>query len=145
MRSLQESVLFPKLFPEINLLEDEDRRHQVFVSAMRKCKPTDSVAVVMFLLTTGFLIYSYRAAWDEHRFLYLSLLVIVFAFGSSITALFIHAKAIRITLRSNLNRFGIPICVACGYRLEGATSGRCPECGESRSTEEIRDPSDTPR
>ena len=36
-------------------------------------------------------------------------------------------------LREELRRIGIPVCLACGYRLRGLQpqSGRCPECGSS--------------
>ncbi|MGE0479252.1 MAG: hypothetical protein AB7Q17_02150 [Phycisphaerae bacterium] len=33
------------------------------------------------------------------------------------------------SVRGFLNEHGVPVCEPCGYRLEGHTSARCPECG----------------
>ncbi len=129
MRSKFGPIFFDKLFPEVNLLEDEQQRQEAVTEAMRRCKPTTYIALVVYMLTVVLLSYWFSPVSSGHRFLFLSVLVVVFAFGSSILALFIHAGAIRRALREKLNEFGIPICVGCGYRMEGSVSPRCPECG----------------
>jgi hypothetical protein len=37
------------------------------------------------------------------------------------------------SLREELNRRGLPTCLACGYDLTGNVSGTCPECGTTIS------------
>lgn len=35
--------------------------------------------------------------------------------------------------RKELNRWGVPVCIRCGYDLRGNDSPRCPECGKAVS------------
>lgn len=43
-------------------------------------------------------------------------------------------RRIRLSLRRELNRRGIPVCLRCGYSLQGLTESRCPECGRPFAT-----------
>jgi len=60
-------------------------------------------------------------------------------------ALLFSRKTIRMRLRERLNLAGIPVCMSCGYSLEGLPGDRCPECGtpvpvESSPRQEGRKP-----
>lgn len=41
-----------------------------------------------------------------------------------------HKSIVEVTLREELIRCGIPVCIRCGYSLEGH-KGTCPECGRA--------------
>lgn len=42
-------------------------------------------------------------------------------------------RARRPFIHKALNDLGHPVCIACGYLLNGVESSRCPECGELRA------------
>lgn len=44
-------------------------------------------------------------------------------------AIFAEIRGLRRALRQRLVQMGIPICIPCGYDLQGLASTRCPECG----------------
>ncbi|HNO76869.1 MAG TPA: hypothetical protein PKN33_02320 [Phycisphaerae bacterium] len=45
-------------------------------------------------------------------------------------------------IRKKINEFGTPVCIECGYQMQGTSEPRCPECGEPFSSVEIRGPSE---
>lgn len=44
-------------------------------------------------------------------------------------AVWLFRRRLQHLVRSFLNEHGVRVCEPCGYRLEGHTSARCPECG----------------
>ena len=51
---------------------------------------------------------------------------------ASVVLLLFCRRAIRRSLRRDLNRAGMPTCVHCGYDLSAGEGERCPECGTLR-------------
>lgn len=42
----------------------------------------------------------------------------------------LYGKSLRRTIREQLVRSGIVVCINCGYSLTGLRTAQCPECGE---------------
>lgn len=50
-------------------------------------------------------------------------------FLAFVAPLVVLRRKMRLFLRQELRRHGIPICLHCGYDVTGCTSLICPECG----------------
>jgi len=49
--------------------------------------------------------------------------------GSPLLLIWLWNRRLRRSLRVQLRRKGVFLCIPCGYDLTGNVSGRCPECG----------------
>jgi hypothetical protein len=46
-----------------------------------------------------------------------------------LTYSFAFRRPLRVLIRKELVKRGVPVCVGCGYDLRGQEVARCPECG----------------
>lgn len=131
----EDSFLIP-LYPELaRFREDLDRG-----SAMRAVKDRlfhsgRYLALSCFLVALAIPCYSYLhdyIAYLQLPLVYKSCLSIV-AVSPILIAfmapLLILRSSVCLYLREELRRYGIPICLICGYDLTGCRSLICPECG----------------
>ena len=120
------------LFSELRRFPESGQRRKAMGRALSAAQftPWYLVAVVGLFGLSMFLIFAARR-WDlptdlRHAigtWCVFGLPVVV------LVLLLLCRRAIRRSIRRDLNATGLPTCTRCGYDLSGTKSGRCPECG----------------
>jgi predicted RNA-binding Zn-ribbon protein involved in translation (DUF1610 family) len=74
--------------------------------------------------------------WGLPEWALFVIVVCVMSSGGGV-GLWLTRMRVRRSLRTDLNRIGIPTCLGCGYDLRGHDdiTRRCPECGLAISQE----------
>lgn len=120
------------LFPELERFEEFAQGRTMLMLALRPYM----VGMASFMLGSGLMANGLE--YSLKRWLGLSGATSDYAaFGSFMLVallfmmflLLISRRNVRRSLRRQLARNGVAICVPCGYDLRGADSDRCPECG----------------
>lgn len=133
MRLTNEPLLFARFFPEVELFEDEEQRRAAILEAISHQKKSFVLETVLIGVSVSLFLHWFRGTVGTVSVLWQVLagagVLIAMVYVLAVLSLVVHAKKIRIALRSKLNEFGIPICMRCGYQLKGTPEPRCPECG----------------
>ena len=118
-------------YPELALFESDEDRDLA-------CKHVDGTMNVfrwpyIFFLTVGMVVVVFVkefVPWASRTEVNLFLTFSVIALINLGWARFNRLRTHR-TIRLSLNAKGVPVCMNCGYCLQGSNQPRCPECNHS--------------
>lgn len=133
---IKEDSFLVRLYPELARFEDDLERG----SAMRAVKDRlfhsrRYIALYCILIAIAIPCHSYLRGyiaslqWPLIYSGWLYAIAVLPILLSLIAPLFIFRRNVCKYLREELRRYGIPICLHCGYDLTGCPSLICPECG----------------
>lgn len=120
--------LYDKLFPELERFPTEESRK----NAYRSIDLFNGIGGMVLLMVQAAVIVAVSEFICDFFALpeYANILGAGFAGGiSSLTLIFWFRTKIRRSLRMQLRKLGVPICLGCSYDLRADCTGRCPECG----------------
>src|SRR6185369_9614906 len=119
--------LYPELalFPSEGARKDAERRVRTFLVRSPRMWLTLAPAVAGVALVEGFDSF-FRRSPIMFGTVALAMVMIV-GIGGGI--LLIPRDQIRLVLRACLRMQSIPLCLQCGYDLQGRAGDNCPECG----------------
>ena len=138
--------LFQWFFPELRLCRNSAHRSTVWHRTCKTVRPLKWLSIAApVLLLPGFLFWRLALSFPlflgpgAHPLAFVILFPVVFFLwqfcADFALVVFLFREKLRLSLRSELVRFGLQLCTACGYDLSGQRELRCPECG--REIEEI--------
>ncbi|MBN1347474.1 MAG: hypothetical protein JXQ73_32590 [Phycisphaerae bacterium] len=132
-----------RLFPELALFETKEERDKAFKVARKQVSKKLALlgfatsvvvmAVIAVVPMVGFDclkrlgILSPEAMFPHNNYPPFAAPLGLALCGFWLT--WLYRYSIRRSLREQLAKSGVPICVECGYQLRGLTEPRCPECG----------------
>ena len=132
-----------KSCPELAALPDEKQRKQVVAAAQWIPLP---LFLVAFGVIHPIMIFALRGWFEslDDKYSVLPHVVYFTIFGSVVVFTFrmLYGKRMARAMRQKINELGVPVCIECGYQMQGTSEPRCPECGEPFSSVEIRGPSE---
>jgi hypothetical protein len=121
-------------FPELQLIDDESVRKQIWTAASSRSKRITIGAIFMFasIAMMAALISRLPNHLEDHPLIggfigYLSVAAGATLGVFAATQLVKNDAARRIRLA--INAHGVPVCVTCGYNTRDLPQPRCPECG----------------
>lgn len=131
-----------RVYPELALISDVNIRNEVLKSVRKKIvfSRWGIIGIFYYCATVGvpfllFLFYYVGFPQSQPSLLYLSCVVWFGMGGLYLIATLLFRFLIRGRKRKfvwhEIQKQGIPICVQCGYSLNGCPSDRCPECGSA--------------
>jgi len=119
------------LYPELLHLESKSERRELFRSAKQRWYLYFMPAVLAlnaFNFGVGFCGPGHHShTWECY------IRGTLCAIGAGVLGVVVarvgNRKIMRRRIRERLRKYGIHLCVTCGYDLRGSRSLRCPECG----------------
>ena len=143
------SIFERKLLPELERFPDAQSAEQALKSAKRK-RSWFALALI-FVLTIvaaiafwqNVVVYILPAGIFRDFFVH-ALLIAAMPIASGYIGIRLWVAPMRQELRQMLVNRGIPICIPCGYDLQGQRIPRCPECGAEFAPELLTQP-ETPQ
>jgi hypothetical protein len=140
--------LYVRLYPELAVLDSAEERARVLRASNTEVLRGHKRQILGVACIACLLLLSLCYFLSKTRMgLAFAPIAAAFLAWAAILAIFwILHKPIRRSLRRQLRQQGVPICVECGYDLQGNESGRCPECGTPvRGREKAKPDGDQPR
>lgn len=131
-----------RCFPELERFPSEDQQREAWCIARLTVGSWPfwgGIPLTVFVLFGAFYacnVEPWISAWafGSGEFVFrLGFYLLIGASGVAIPYL-IHRRRLIRSLREQLCRIGVPICIACGYDLRGQTEPRCPVCGRAFDT-----------
>lgn len=128
------SIFERKLLPELERFPDAQSAENALKSAKRKRSWIALILIFILLIVMGvglrqFVIDRFLPAGMLRDIVVKALLLSALTSASGYLGIRLWVAPIRYELRQMLVERGIPICIPCGYDLQGQQIPRCPECG----------------
>ena len=138
-KPIADDSLLLRAYPELAVLKDPAERRRAWLAAHRTVRRRRFLALaftfiafvlaLLLLQTAGDLIRAKSWGWIWFKWLRLPVeFFTLFAAGYIFAGFF--SRHFDRALRKELAQRGCPICLHCGYDLQGQTIPRCPECGQ---------------
>ncbi|GJM25638.1 MAG: hypothetical protein DHS20C16_20530 [Phycisphaerae bacterium] len=122
-------MIYSVFFPELALLKDHQRQRQAMLRATSHIVWLQWVlAIAVPIVTIPMWRIGVRAIPPPMNDHVLLLLAIVMGLVWIFLPMIAYYKSIQQKVREQISSLGVPVCIKCGYQLQGIAESRCPEC-----------------
>lgn len=129
------SAVDPAEHPELEFIADEEDRQGVVAEFRKEQQRRGSWALFCcaFITICYFGWRTLLSIWPLNLVNPFLGVLLCYGLSSAVSTLILRVwghKSFPVFIRKELRRRGIPVCMECGYNLQGQVEPRCPECGE---------------